>query len=124
MTLVRKIFGKGRVRVMRIHSDGDRREVRELTIKAMVEGDFDRTFTAADNSSSVSTDTIKDVVNVVARENLALSNELFCKAVAERLLEMRQDAQADEIVVVTPSLDRDRRIGSFTALADAWRIVA
>jgi alkanesulfonate monooxygenase SsuD/methylene tetrahydromethanopterin reductase-like flavin-dependent oxidoreductase (luciferase family) len=45
------------------------------------------------------------------------------KAVAERLLEMRERAQADEIVVVTPSLDRDRRIGSFTALADAWRSV-
>ena len=53
----------------------------------MLEGDFGRTFTEADNSSSVSTDTIKNVVNVVARENLALSNELFCKAVAERLLE-------------------------------------
>jgi alkanesulfonate monooxygenase SsuD/methylene tetrahydromethanopterin reductase-like flavin-dependent oxidoreductase (luciferase family) len=46
------------------------------------------------------------------------------KAVAERLLEMRQRAQADEIVVVTPSLDRDRRSASFTALADAWRAVA
>ena len=30
---------------------------------------------------------------------------------------------ADEIVVVTPSLDRDRRIASFTALGDAWRSV-
>jgi len=43
------------------------------------------------------------------------------KAVAERLLEMRQQAQVDEIVVVTPSLDRDRRKASFTALAEAWR---
>jgi luciferase family oxidoreductase group 1 len=43
------------------------------------------------------------------------------KAVAERLLEMREQAQADEIVVVTPSLDRERRIGSYTALAGAWR---
>jgi luciferase family oxidoreductase group 1 len=43
------------------------------------------------------------------------------KSVAERLLEMRQLAEADEIVVVTPSLDRERRKASFTALADAWR---
>jgi luciferase family oxidoreductase group 1 len=43
------------------------------------------------------------------------------KLVAERLLEMKEKAQADEIVVVTPSLDRARRIGSYTALADAWR---
>jgi hypothetical protein len=34
---------------------------------------------------------------------------------------MKQLAQADEIVVVTPSLDRERRKGSYAALADAWR---
>ncbi|HEX3815531.1 MAG TPA: LLM class flavin-dependent oxidoreductase [Mycobacteriales bacterium] len=43
------------------------------------------------------------------------------KAVAARLLEMKQAAQVDEIVVVTPSLDRERRTGSYVALADAWR---
>ncbi|MEP7090025.1 MAG: LLM class flavin-dependent oxidoreductase, partial [Nocardioidaceae bacterium] len=42
------------------------------------------------------------------------------KIVAERLLEMKERAQVDEIVVVTPSLDRARRIGSYRALADAW----
>ena len=46
------------------------------------------------------------------------------KAVAERLLEMKDQAQVDEIVVVTPSLGRDRRIGSYTAIADAWRRAA
>ena len=46
------------------------------------------------------------------------------KAVAERLREMKELAQADEIVVVTPSLDRERRIGSYSALADAWRSAA
>jgi luciferase family oxidoreductase group 1 len=43
------------------------------------------------------------------------------KAVAGRLLEMKAEAQADEIVVVTPSLDRDRRKASFAAIAAAWR---
>jgi luciferase family oxidoreductase group 1 len=42
-------------------------------------------------------------------------------AVAERLLEMREQALADEIVVVTPSLDRERRKASFAAIAAAWR---
>jgi luciferase family oxidoreductase group 1 len=46
------------------------------------------------------------------------------KVVAERLLEMRELAKADEIVVVTPSLDRERRRGSYVALADAWRRAA
>jgi luciferase family oxidoreductase group 1 len=42
------------------------------------------------------------------------------KAVAERLLDMKQQAQVDEIVVVTPSLDRARRRDSYLAIADAW----
>jgi alkanesulfonate monooxygenase SsuD/methylene tetrahydromethanopterin reductase-like flavin-dependent oxidoreductase (luciferase family) len=46
------------------------------------------------------------------------------KAVAGRPLEMKQLAEADEIVVVTPSLDQERRIGSYAALADAWRNAA
>jgi luciferase family oxidoreductase group 1 len=46
------------------------------------------------------------------------------KHVAERLLEMKQRAEADEIVVVTPSLDRERRKASYTALAEAWRRAA
>jgi luciferase family oxidoreductase group 1 len=44
--------------------------------------------------------------------------------VARRLLEMREQAQADELVIVTPSLDRPRRKASFAALADAWRRAA
>lgn len=87
MSLTRKTYGKGRVRVMRIHRDGDHYDVRELTVKAMLQGEFGQAFTAGDNSTSVSTDTVKNIVNVVARENLALPTELFCRAVAERLLD-------------------------------------
>jgi len=46
------------------------------------------------------------------------------KVVAQRLLEMKERAAADEIVVVTPSLDRERRKASYAALADAWRRAA
>ncbi len=43
------------------------------------------------------------------------------KAVAERLLEMKERAQVDEIVVVTPAMDRERRKASYAAIATAWR---
>ena len=46
------------------------------------------------------------------------------KAVVDRLLELRQEAEVDEIVVVTPNLDRARRTASFRAIADAWRAAA
>ena len=43
------------------------------------------------------------------------------KAVVERLLDLKAEALVDEIVVVTPSLNRARRIRSLAAVADAWR---
>jgi len=87
MPLIMNKYGKGRVRVMRIHRDGDRHEVSQLNIKAMIEGDFARAYTAADNSTSVSTDTIKNVVNVTARENTGLCPEDFCQVLAKKYLD-------------------------------------
>ncbi len=44
------------------------------------------------------------------------------KVVAERLLEMKELAQVDELVVVTPSLGRQRRKDSYLAAANPWRL--
>ncbi|HYS87488.1 MAG TPA: urate oxidase, partial [Bradyrhizobium sp.] len=82
MPLIKNRYGKGRVRVMRIHRDGDKHEVGQLNIKVMVEGDFARAYTHADNSTAVSTDTIKNVVNIVARQHTGLCAEEFCQVLA------------------------------------------
>lgn len=42
------------------------------------------------------------------------------KHVVASLRELQEAAQADEVVVVTPSLDRARRTASYRAVADAW----
>src|SRR6185369_15709300 len=88
MPLIKNRYGKGRVRVMRIHRDGERHEVSQLNVKAMIEGDFARTYTDHDNSTSVSTDTIKNVVNIVARENTGLCTEEFCQVLAQKYLDL------------------------------------
>jgi urate oxidase len=87
MALLLNRYGKGRVRVMRLHKAGDHHTVSELTIKAILEGDFAVAYTKADNSTSVATDTVKNVINVVAHENIALPTELFCKAATDRFLD-------------------------------------
>src|ERR1700709_2173623 len=87
MPLIKNKYGKGRVRVMRIHRNGDTQDVSQLNIKAMIEGDFARAYTDADNSTSVSTDTIKNIVGVVARENTGLSTEEFCEVLAKKYLD-------------------------------------
>jgi urate oxidase len=104
MALVQNTYGKGRVRVMRIHREGERHEVRELTVKAMLEGAFERSYTVPDNSSVVATDTIKNVVNIVARENLKAPAELLAKAVGQRFLDRY------------PQVDR----ANITALETKW----
>src|SRR5882724_9884364 len=86
MKLLNSTYGNGRVRVMRLSGEGQNREVRELTVLAMLAGDIARAYTQADNSTTVSTDSIKNVVNVVAREELEAGPEAFCRAVAKRLL--------------------------------------
>ncbi|MBO1751120.1 LLM class flavin-dependent oxidoreductase [Actinotalea sp. BY-33] len=40
------------------------------------------------------------------------------------LRDLQERAQADEVVLVTPSLDRTRRIASLAAVAEEWRAVA
>src|SRR6202521_3544013 len=102
MPLIKNKYGKGRVRVMRIHRDGDRHEVSQLNVKAMIEGDFARAYTHGDNSTSVSTDTIKNVVNVVARENTGLCTEEFCQVLAKKYL----DSYLPVISVATTAHDR------------------
>jgi luciferase family oxidoreductase group 1 len=46
------------------------------------------------------------------------------KHVVARLLELQEAAQADEVVLVTPGLDRARRAASLTAVAQAWQQAA
>ena len=87
MPLIKNRYGKGRVRVMRVHRDGDRHEVSQLNVKAMIEGDFAGAYIDGDNSTSVSTDTIKNVVNIIARENTALCTEEFCQVLAKKYLD-------------------------------------
>jgi luciferase family oxidoreductase group 1 len=43
------------------------------------------------------------------------------KVVVARLQELQAEAQVDELVMVTPGLDRARRTASLVAVADAWR---
>jgi urate oxidase len=93
MALVRNTYGKGRVRIMRVKRDGDRHEVRELTVQAMLEGGFARAYTDADNSAVVATDTIKNIVNIVARENLGLDTESFVEVLARRYLDRYPQAE-------------------------------
>ena len=87
MPLIQNTYGKGRVRVMRVHRDGDRHEPRELSVQTLLDGDFAAAYTAGDNRSVIATDTIKNIAYIVARENMTADAERFGEALAARFLQ-------------------------------------
>jgi len=87
MHLSKFTYGKGRVRIMRVKRDTARHEVRELSTQVMLEGDFAASFLSEDNSKVIATDSIKNIVNIVGRQNPALETEEYLAAVAAYFLE-------------------------------------
>jgi urate oxidase len=90
-------YGKSRVRLMKVLRDGDVHTVKELTARVLLEGDFDRCFTDADNSQVVATDTMKNTLQVLAHERLGLDSEPFAHDIATHF--RRRYPQVSRIVV-------------------------
>ncbi len=70
-------YGKSRVRLSRITRLSDRHEFNEWTVHVMLYGDFDASYTQADNSKVLPTDTMKNTVYYVARNSNAATIEAF-----------------------------------------------
>ncbi|MDR3799003.1 MAG: urate oxidase [Terracidiphilus sp.] len=70
-------YGKSRVRLSRITRLSDRHEFKEWTVHVMLYGDFETSYTQADNSKVLPTDTMKNTVYYVARGSQAETIEAF-----------------------------------------------
>ena len=79
-------YGKSRVRLSRITRNGDRHDFVEWTIRVLLEGDFDASFTEADNSSILPTDTMKNTVYSLARSSNTETMEEFAMELGDYLL--------------------------------------
>ncbi len=84
-------YGKSRVRLSRIvrvkdTNGGDRHEFGEWTVRVLLEGDFAASYTAADNSQVLPTDTMKNTVYFVARGSNAATIEEFAMELGDYLL--------------------------------------
>ncbi|MGP8251591.1 MAG: factor-independent urate hydroxylase [Terracidiphilus sp.] len=79
-------YGKSRVRLSRITRNGDTHEFNEWTVRVLLEGDFEASFTEADNSKILPTDTMKNTVCYVARNSKAATIEEFAMELGDYLL--------------------------------------
>jgi urate oxidase len=80
-------YGKSRVRLMKVLRDGDVHTIKELTARILLEGEFERSYTAAENAQVVATDTMKNTIYVLAHEHLGYENEPFAQCVATHFLD-------------------------------------
>jgi urate oxidase len=79
-------YGKSRVRLSRITRSEDLHEFNEWTVNVMLEGDFESSFTEADNSKLLPTDTMKNTVYFVARNSKAATIEAFAMELGDYFL--------------------------------------
>jgi urate oxidase len=79
-------YGKSRVRLSRITRHGDRHDFQEWNVGILLRGDFDDSFTKADNSKILPTDTMKNTVYSVARDSGATTIEEFAIELGNYLL--------------------------------------
>jgi urate oxidase len=79
-------YGKSRVRLSRITRHGDRHDFNEWTVRVLLEGDFESSFTDADNSKLLPTDTMKNTVYSLARASKAETIEAFAMELGDYLL--------------------------------------
>jgi urate oxidase len=96
MKLLHHSYGKARVRVLKVRRDGRQHSVKELDVSVMLHGDFDASYTAADNRLVVPTDTMKNTVQVLALKHLGAETEVFGGLLAEHFVKTyRQVKRAD-----------------------------
>jgi urate oxidase len=87
--LIAHRYGKSKVRVMKILRDGAKHAIKELDVAVALNGDFETSYTApaGDNSKVVATDTMKNTVNVLAKQCLGAETERFAALLARHFVE-------------------------------------
>ena len=82
-------YGKDNVRVMKVHRDKEtgRQDVFEYNVRTMLEGGIETSYTHADNSVVVPTDTQKQTIYIVAKKYAVNPPELFASTLAQYFLD-------------------------------------
>lgn len=80
-------YGKDLVRLLRVYKEGNVQHCTELTVRLMLEGDIETSYTKADNSVVVATDTCKNTIHIIAKRSPNVDNiEVFATEITEHVL--------------------------------------
>lgn len=97
MKLIQHQYGKAHIRVMKVTRNGAQHSLKELDVEVGLSGDFDASYTKADNRLVVATDSMKNTVNVFAKKHLGVENEEFGVVLGEHFLKTYPQVKRVEI---------------------------
>jgi urate oxidase len=75
-------YGKSEVRLTKVIRNGDRHELLEFSVDILLSGDFARSYTHGDNTQIIATDSMKNTVYVLAKEQQFSTPERFAMLLA------------------------------------------
>src|SRR5882757_8923426 len=104
--LIEQRYGKADVRVLKILRDGLMHTIREIEVSALLAGDFETSYTLGDNAKVVPTDTIKNTVNVFAKQHLVDDLERFAVILGEHFVRRYEQVAEATIEITERGWDR------------------
>ncbi|KAF2225606.1 hypothetical protein BDZ85DRAFT_68733 [Elsinoe ampelina] len=94
-------YGKDNIRLYKVHKAADgTQSVCEMTVKTMLEGDIDTSYTVADNSVVVATDTQKQTTYVLAKQHPVDPPELFAAILANHFVSKYSHIHAAHVSII------------------------
>ena len=99
-------YGKARVRVLKILRDGPVHSLKDLEVAARLKGDFESSYTSGDNTKVVPTDTIKNTINILARQHLGPEIERFGLILAEHFLTRYKQVREADVEILERRWER------------------
>ncbi|KAF4119741.1 urate oxidase [Geosmithia morbida] len=96
-------YGKDNVRVYKVHRDPSTgtQTVVEMTVCCLLEGDIETSYTQADNSVVVATDSIKNTIYITAKQTPVSPPELFASQLGSHFIETYGHIHAAHVKVIT-----------------------
>ncbi|CAG8564555.1 20575_t:CDS:2 [Cetraspora pellucida] len=80
-------YGKDRVRLAKVVKTGKWHEIIELTVRVLLDGEFEDSYTKADNSMIVATDSMKNTIYILAKQSSCVENiEVFATEIGKHFI--------------------------------------
>ncbi|KAI4113704.1 MAG: hypothetical protein LQ348_005884 [Seirophora lacunosa] len=96
-------YGKDNIRVYKVHRNKETgvQDVVEMTVCVLLQGDIETSYTEADNSVVVATDTMKQTTYIMAKQHPVTPPELFASILASHFVETYKHIHSAQVKVVT-----------------------